>query len=521
MKDRLPEGKVPWDLIAEHLGGVLGEDVPLGPGAGEDAALVRIGGETWAIAADPISFTASDAGRLSVLVNANDVAVRGAQPRFFLATVLVAPEEASVGQIRALLGQIRSTCERLGVALIGGHTEVTPGLPHSMVAGTMLGPVLHRPITTGGLQPGDRIGMTKWAGLEGTSILLAELGAHLRRLDGDDSWQADTGLCGDWLSVVPEALLAAANPFVTALHDVTEGGVGEALYELGRASGLFPDVSSEQVPLLPLTRRLCCDLGINPLGLIGSGALLVGCREEGCRDLEEVYRQHQIPFAWIGRAGSDPSVEPGPPRFERDEILKTWYLAETEAVVFDMDGTLVDSEYDWPAIRDQLGISGPSIIDALNGLPSPEREDKWALLCQAEDQATRNAGLKEGARQLLVLLREQGLHTALVTNNREHNTRWLLERFGLSFDVVLTRDSGLWKPSGAPLAAAAQRLGVPPQQCLMVGDSSLDLTAARDAGYGRTCAVYGAAQRCPEAADLVFPDLTGLLRYCRIVLTKK
>jgi HAD superfamily hydrolase (TIGR01549 family) len=379
--------------------------------------------------------------------------------------------------------------------------------------------VLHRPLTTGGLQPGDRIGMTKWAGLEGTSILLSELGQRLRQLDGDDTWHGDPGLCGDWLSVVPEALLAAANPSVTALHDVTEGGVGEALYELGRASGLCPAVSPEQVPLLPLTRRLCRDLGIDPLGLIGSGALLVGCRDAGCRDLEEAYRQHQIPFAWIGRAGSDPPATPGLPRFERDEILKTWYLAETEAVVFDMDGTLIDSEYDWPAIREQLGISGPSIIDALNGLPSPEREDKWALLCQAEDQATRSAGVKSGARQLLALLDELGLRTALVTNNREHNTRWLLERFGLSFDVVLTRDSGLWKPSGAPLVAAAERLGVTAQRCLMVGDSSLDLSAARAAGYGRTCAVYGAAQRCPEAADLVFPDLLGL--YDGVPLTER
>jgi HAD superfamily hydrolase (TIGR01509 family) len=514
MSGRLPPGKVPWDLIAEHVTGPLGGDVRLGPAPGEDAALVTIGGELWAIASDPISFTAVDAGRLAVMVNANDVAVRGAQPRFFLATVLVAPVEASSERVEELLGQVRAACEQLGVALIGGHTEVTPELPHSLVIGTMLGPVKSRAITTGGLGCGDWIGMTRWAGLEGTAILLAELGERLNEATELDR----LGLSEEWLSVVPEALLAAGHPAVTALHDVTEGGVGEALYELGRASGLSLAVDPEQIPMLPITHGICTKLGMSPYGLIGSGALLIGCQEAGKESLARAFAEQQIKLTWIGRAVAEGEATCGVPRFERDELLKAYLLAGTRAVIFDLDGTLVDSRYDWPAIRSQLEVDEGSIIDHLNHLPDPEREQKWAELNQIEDQASAAARPMQGADELLSLLHDRGIATALVTNNSGSNTSRMLERFGLAFDVVLTRDQGLWKPSGAPMSTVIEELGVSPEQCLAVGDSSFDLAAAREAGCGCFCAVYGAAERFPDQADLVFPDLRGLVRYLRIVL---
>jgi HAD superfamily hydrolase (TIGR01509 family) len=520
MSDRLPTGKVPWEFVARSLGPSLPEEVVLGPAEGEDAALVRIGGELWAVASDPISFTAADAGRLAVTVNANDVAVRGGTPRLFLAVVLVAPEEAGEDRVLEILGQIRESCDGLGAALIGGHTEVTPGLPHSMVVGTMLGRVEGRPLTTGGLRDGDRLGMTKWAGLEGSSILLAEFGEQLRRLHGHDSFtECERILEGDWLSVVPEAAVAAAHPSVNALHDATEGGVGEALYEIERASGLHIEVDRERIPVLAETRMICEDLGIDPLGLIGSGSLLVGCAPEGCDGLAADLEDAGVAFTWIGRAdGPARDVARPVPRFERDEILKAWQLDGVEAVIFDMDGTLVDSEYNWPAIRRRLGVTAASIIDELNGLPEAEGRAKWGELEEIERRASESARLKAGATELLALLAQCGLATALVTNNTDANTRLLLERFGLDFDVVLTRDSGLWKPSGAPIREAMKRLGKSPHRCLAVGDSSYDVDAAHDAGCGRVCVLYGAAALHRDRADLAFADLEGLIRYLRVVL---
>jgi HAD superfamily hydrolase (TIGR01509 family) len=501
VKKRLPVGKVPWDLVADRVRTILPPEVTLGPSAGEDAALVEIGGETWAIASDPVTFASQEAGRLAVIVNANDVAVRGATPRLFLAVVLVAPDDADADSVGSVLDDIREACESLGVALIGGHTEVTPGLSHTIVVGTMLGPVRDRTITTGGLKQGDRIGLTGSAGMEGTSILL------------------DDPVRGDRLLIVEEARIAAANPAVHALHDVTEGGVGEALHELSTASGLTLDINAEAIPILPETGRICNDLGIDPLGLIGSGALLVGCADEGAESLAQAYRDAGVPFGWIGHAlGAGESAARTVPRFERDEILKAYALDGIEAVVFDMDGTLIDSDYDWLAIRRQLGVNGASIIDELNGLPAHERERKWKDLREIERKATREARVKSGAAALIDLLRGHGLRDALVTNNTDENTSYLLEKFGLDFDVVLTRDSGLWKPSGAPVAEAIRRLGVAPEKCLAVGDSIYDLRAADEAACGRTCVLYQGAARYAEQADLAFADIDAFLRYLRVVL---
>lgn len=294
----LPTGKVPWEVVASRLEKPMPPDVLLGPARGEDAALVKMGEEIWAVASDPITFTSSDAGRLAVIVNANDVAVRGAKPRFFTAVVLL-KSGAMKEEVDEILERITSTAESMGIALIGGHTEVTPDLPHSVIAGTMLGRVEHRPITTGGLQEGDWVGMTRWAGLEGTAIL--------------------GGLESAELSVVPEALAAAALPEVTALHDVTEGGVGEALFEMASASGLGLEVFRDKIPILEETRKVCARWNLNSLGLIGSGSLLIGCTDHGKARLEETLKK--IPFAWIARAGKGPPST-GLPRFERDEILK-------------------------------------------------------------------------------------------------------------------------------------------------------------------------------------------------------
>lgn len=520
MIERLPPGKVPWEIVSKLVSGELPAEVKLGPSAGEDAALVEIGGELWAVASDPISFTAAEAGRLAVIVNANDIAVRGAHPSFFLAVGLISPDEATEARVSELLTQIRDACREVGCTLIGGHTEVTPGLPHSMVVGTMLGRVEDRPLTTGGLRDGDLVGMTRHAGLEGTGILLAEHGERLRTLHGPEAFAgAKKILRGDWLLVAPEALRAAACQGVTALHDVTEGGVGEALHELAVASGLDIDARRDAIPVLPDTFTICRDLGIDPLGLIGSGSLLVGCDGAGRTDIQTAFAELGVPFSWIGRAvAAEGSPGSNLPRFTRDELLKTRVMDGIQAVVFDMDGTLVDSTYDWPEIRRRLEVTGSSIIDDLNALPEPDRSRRWAELEEIEGAATDGATAHEGAHELLDLLSAHGLATALVTNNSSANTRRILARFGLRFDVVLTRDSGLWKPSGAPISEAVRLLEVQSGACLGVGDSRYDVLAAREAGLAAVCVLHDGVGRHAAEADLAFEDIPAFERYLRVVL---
>jgi len=509
-----PPGKIPWKEVAKKVRTHLPPEVILGPAQGEDAALVKLGDEVWAVASDPITFTSHEAGTLSVIVNANDVIVRGALPRFFTAVVLVAPGEADEAHVSALLDQIRTACNILSVALIGGHTEVTPGLRHSIIVGTMLGRVTGRPITTGGLRPGNLIGMTRHAGLEGTAILRKEFASFFDRPPGGADAAGGMPLC-----VVAEAAGAASCDAVTALHDVTEGGVGEALHEMALASGCLIEVDEDAIPVLDETRALCAALGMNPHGLIGSGSLLVACTDDGRKAVEAAMVRCGVPFTWIARA-ADAGGEPRTtlPRFERDEILKAWLLDGLEACVFDMDGTLIDSKYDWAAIKDALGTHGGSIIDELNSLGEPERSDKWRILQEVEHAATRKAGVKEGAAELLAFLRSRGIKTALVTNNSEDNTRFLLDKFGLDFDVILTRDSGFYKPSGAPVAEAVRRLGASRSKTLCVGDSRYDILACRDARCAAVCVLHDRQRRFSPEADIDFADIAAFRRYLDLVL---
>jgi HAD superfamily hydrolase (TIGR01549 family) len=384
----------------------------------------------------------------------------------------------------------------------------------------MLGRVEGSPLTTGGLREGDLVGLTRHAGLEGTAILLAEYGERLHSLHGPEAFVGGEEIfSGDWLLVAQQALRAAACRGVTALHDVTEGGVGEALHEMAIASGLVVTAQRDAIPVLAATRTICGDLGLDPLGLIGSGSLLVGCDESGRHEVEAAFADQGVPFCWIGRAtsateGSGSSL----PRFPRDELLRCSVMDGIRAVIFDMDGTLIDSTYDWPEIRRQLGVTGSSIIDDLNGLAEPDRSRKWAKLEEIEGKATDDARLHEGVPELLDLLSAHGLRTALVTNNSDTNTRLLLDRFGLQFDAVLTRDSGLWKPSGAPINEAVTQLGVQTGDCLGVGDSQYDVLAAREAGLAAVCLVHDGANRHDVDADLSFADIPAFVRYLRIVL---
>ena len=171
-------------------------------------------------------------------------------------------------------------------------------------------------------------------------------------------------------------------------------------------------------------------------------------------------------------------------------------------VLFDMDGTLVEVPYDWTRIRADLGAFEISILTYLGRLEEPERSRKWAILERHEAAATRQARLRPGVRRLLKRLKKRGVRTALVTNNSRKNTDILLGRFGLGFDLVLTRDDGLWKPSGDPLVAAMGRLGLGPSECLAVGDSHFDVRAAREAGIPRIY-VIGAPDAAFAGEDVV------------------
>jgi HAD superfamily hydrolase (TIGR01509 family) len=151
-------------------------------------------------------------------------------------------------------------------------------------------------------------------------------------------------------------------------------------------------------------------------------------------------------------------------------------------VIFDMDGTVVDVSYDWNEIKTALATRGKPILAFLSSLEEPEKSEKWRVLERYEDEATMKAKLKPGIAGFLDFLSERGIKKALVTNNSKKNVDFLLKKFGLEFDRVISRESGLWKPSGAPFVAVLDKLGLKREECCVIGDSHFDVKAANEAG---------------------------------------
>jgi len=182
-----------------------------------------------------------------------------------------------------------------------------------------------------------------------------------------------------------------------------------------------------------------------------------------------------------------------------------------KAVIFDLDGTVVENAYDWPQIRRELGNTDVSILHYICGLEEPEKSRKWAILERHEAEQTERSVLREGMRELLGLLKGRGVRSALVTNNSRKNTHYLLEKFGIGFDRVITRESGLWKPSGAPFRDVLRAFGISPGDCCVVGDTRFDILAALDAGVGP---IFLLADDPDEFAGFpveVFPEIGPLL----------
>jgi HAD superfamily hydrolase (TIGR01509 family) len=180
-------------------------------------------------------------------------------------------------------------------------------------------------------------------------------------------------------------------------------------------------------------------------------------------------------------------------------------------VIFDLDGTVVENDYDWSRIREELGTSGTSILAYLDSLEGPERSAKWAILESHEAAQTEASVLREGVRDLLALLRARGLSAALVTNNSRRNTEFLLEKFDLAFDCVVTRESGLWKPSGTPFLEVMRTLGLAPNACGVVGDTHFDVLAALDAGIDAIFLLSDEPERFAGFPVEVFPDVAFLM----------
>jgi hydrogenase expression/formation protein HypE len=279
-------------------------DVLVRAGIGRDAAIVDFGAESAVLSTDPITGAGNNAGWLAVQIGCNDVATAGAEPVGVLVTLLLAPETA-LEDAQRIMTDAHRAAEELRVEIIGGHSEITAGLPRSIAVVTALGRVARgRHVSADGARPGDTILLTKWAGLEGTAILARDYAAPLAQLLPVSVLERAQALI-EQFSVVPEAL-AAASVGASAMHDATEGGVLGALAELAAASNLTLEIDLDNIPILPETRALCASFGIDPLGLVSSGALLIATPTPDA--VIAAVERLGCPITRIGRAIAGPPV---------------------------------------------------------------------------------------------------------------------------------------------------------------------------------------------------------------------
>ncbi len=308
MLEPLPAGKLPSWLLRKVLpGSPRDPDILVGPGIGRDAAAIAVGERVIVAKNDPITFASEGGAAHLVEVNANDVACMGATPRWLLVTALL-PYGFTPADVLNQFAELRETCRHRSVELIGGHTEIVPGLARPILVGMMLGDASpHELLRPGRAQPGDVLLLTRGLAIEGTALLARERAGELRELIGEEILGASKRLIVDpGISVVAEAEIARRSGEVTALHDPTEGGLTSAVRELATVSGAGVEIDAEAVPILPETRAVAEALGIDPLGMLASGSLLIATRPEGVSRIVHDIEAAGIPVSVVGRLTDDP-----------------------------------------------------------------------------------------------------------------------------------------------------------------------------------------------------------------------
>jgi len=260
--------------LLKRYGAPADEAVVVGPGVGLDAAAVAVEKGKLVLASDPVTYASEEIGTYAVHVNANDIFVSGAEPCWFLADILLPPDRG--GQAERVFAQIHRACTELGIALIGGHTEITPDLPRPIVAGFMVGRAGGEGVlTAAGVRPGDAVVLTRGVAIEGTAVLAREFeGRLLAHFPKALVGRSKRFLKSPGLSVGREARIALRHE-VHAMHDPTEGGLLNGLWEMSQASGLEMHLDLERVAVFPETAALCGHFGLDPLRLLASGALLI------------------------------------------------------------------------------------------------------------------------------------------------------------------------------------------------------------------------------------------------------
>ncbi|HEX9061285.1 MAG TPA: AIR synthase family protein [Clostridia bacterium] len=273
-------GKLPNSILKEIILDKVKykrDDILLRPGVGEDCCAIDMKGNACVLSSDPITGAVSNIGTLAVHINCNDIASCGIEPLGILVTIL-APPDTTIEELDKVMSQITEAADEINVEILGGHTEITDAVNRIIISGTAVGKApVKKIISTKGARPGDKVLFTGFAGLEGTAIISYDKEEEILKTFGEEFLER-ARTCLKNISVVKEGKLAGEYG-VSAMHDVTEGGVLGAVWEMSEGSCVGARIYRGQIPVMKETTDICNFYGIDPLKLISSGCMLIACAD--------------------------------------------------------------------------------------------------------------------------------------------------------------------------------------------------------------------------------------------------
>ena len=305
----LETGKLDSDLLKEIVFGKIkyrSDDVKVRPGIGEDCAVMDFGDYDCVMSTDPISSAVSDIGRLAIHITCNDIASKGVQPLGIMLAVML-PEGTTDKDVEHIMKQAADTAAEVEVEIIGGHTEITPAVKQPVIVSTAIGKTLSGASQTGtDMEPGDFIVMTKSAGLEGCAIASLDHERELRDAKAPSGYRifSDAEISQaqhflDQVSVVKEGV-AAGKVGTHGMHDITEGGILGAVWEMCQISGTGCEVWEDKVPIEPVARKICDFFEVDPLRLISSGSMVIIAPKDKKFELLDAIKEAGVEATVIG-----------------------------------------------------------------------------------------------------------------------------------------------------------------------------------------------------------------------------
>jgi hydrogenase expression/formation protein HypE len=306
---KLQPGKIPIDILKDVVFKNLGaerSEVVLGPSAGVDGAILDVGSKHAIVSMDPITGAIERIGWEAININANDVATFGVEPAFFFSCIML-PENADSKIIETISTQMHQAAKELGIAIVGGHCESTPSLTNPIVVGCTVGLTEKgKYVTAADAKSGDKLILTKTAGIEGTAILATDRYEQLKKVFPTEALEGAKHFYSQ-ISVVKDALTAYRTGGVHAMHDPTEGGILNGIHEMADAAALGVRIFEEKISVEPETAKICRFYEIDPLQLISSGALLIAADPKEAENVVNKLFQEHIYADIIGEFNPNPN----------------------------------------------------------------------------------------------------------------------------------------------------------------------------------------------------------------------